>query len=227
MKRFLKYFFSLPSIQLVTSYVIYVYLHIVYFTSKKQIIFSEDFNYKKFCTNPEIYVFWHNRLALMPFARAPKFKVNVLISNHRDGMIIAKVMAIFGFNIITGSSTKNSYKALKSIITLANAKESVYLTPDGPKGPRYQINGNVIAVSSLCQKYIIPMSYSCTRSIIFNSWDKFIFPLPFNKIVISYGTPIKAPRKLNAEQITKLNNQLTLNLNLITKQVDQITKLFI
>ncbi len=225
MKSFFKYFFNLEAVQYSISFILYLYLQLVYHTSTKKIIFEENFEQKKFLNDSAIYVFWHNRLALMPFTRPPKLKINVLISTHRDGRVIAQVMKRFNFNIITGSSNKNSYSALKTIIKHINLGESIAITPDGPKGPKNQINSNVIAISSLCKKYIVPVTYSCARGIIFNSWDRFILPTPFNKIVIAYGTPIKTERNLNDTQITELNNLLASNLNLITNKADRITKL--
>ena len=188
-------------------------------------VFEEGFDPKKFATNPAIYAFWHNRMAMIPFAVYKKIKINVLISDHRDGKIIAQTMKIFAFNIISGSSTRNGYNALKNILKCSKLNQTVAITPDGPKGPKNQINSNIIAISGLCQRYIIPMTYSCSKAFILRSWDRLIIPKPFNKIVIVLGTPIKPERKLNDDQIKKLNNQLASSLNYISNKADSITNL--
>jgi len=225
LKSILKYFFGASWVQYVISFLIYLYLQLVYYTSKKQIIYEKGFDYKKFTTNPAIYAFWHNRLAMMPFARPKKVKVNVLISDHRDGKIIAKTMKIFNFNIISGSSTRNSYNAIKNIIKFSKLNQTIVITPDGPKGPKNQINSNIVAISSLCQKYIIPVTYSCSKAFILKSWDRLIIPKLFNKLIIIYGSPLKPEKKLNEQQIEKLNNQLATKLNYITNKSDSITHL--
>ena len=161
----------------------------------------------------------------MPYARPAKLRVNVLSSDHRDGRTVAQVMRIFGFNTIFGSSNKNSFYALKTLLKRASLGESIAITPDGPKGPKNQINGNVIAISGLSGKYIYPMSYSCARAIVFNSWDRFILPTPFNHLVLIYGAPILAPKKPTTEQTTELNEQLRSNLDLITNKADIVTGL--
>lgn len=225
MKSLFKYFFGLAWVQYSISFILYLYLQLVYYTSTRQVISDPDFDPEKYATESGIYVFWHNRLALMPFARPSKLKVNVLSSDHRDGRTVAQVMRIFGFNTIFGSSNKNSFYALKALLKRASLGESIAITPDGPKGPKNQINGNVIAISGLSGKYIYPMSYSCARAIIFNSWDRFILPTPFNRLVITYGTPILAPKKLSSEQSQTLNEQLRINLNAISSRADAITGL--
>jgi lysophospholipid acyltransferase (LPLAT)-like uncharacterized protein len=225
LKSFFKYFFGLASVQYALSFIIYLYLQLVYHTSKKQIIFEKGFDLKRYNTESAIYAFWHNRMAMMPFDKPKKIKINVLISDHRDGRIIAQTMKVFGFDIISGSSTKNSYSAIKNILKQSNLGQTVAITPDGPKGPKKQINSNIIAISGLCQKYIIPMTYSCSKAFILRSWDRLIIPKLFNKIVIVLGTPIKPEKKLSDEQIKKLNNQLVSSLNYINDKADSITKL--
>ena len=222
MKGFFKYFFNLAWVQYIISFILYLYLLLVYHSSKKQIIYEEGFDVNKYQSEPGLYVFWHNRLALMPFARPAQIKVNVLSSDHRDGRIVAQVMRVFGFNTIFGSSNKHSFYALKAVLRHVALGQSVAITPDGPKGPKNQINGNVIAISGLCQRYIIPMTYSCIRAITFNSWDRFILPLPFNKLIIIYGKPIKAEKKLRSEEAQELNNQLASCLNSITNKADSL-----
>lgn len=204
------------------SFILYLYLQLVYFSSKKQFIYSNQFNLSKYRSEPALYAFWHNRLAMMPFARPKTIKVNVLSSDHRDGRTVAQVMRIFGFNTIFGSSNKNSFFALKSIIKCVKLGQSVAITPDGPKGPKNKINGNIVAISGLCNKYIIPMSYSCKRAFVFNSWDQFILPTPFNSLVIIYGDPIKADRDSSEAQLAQLNSELEQGLNEITKRADRV-----
>jgi lysophospholipid acyltransferase (LPLAT)-like uncharacterized protein len=225
LKSFFKYFFGLSWVQYTISFFIYLYLQLVYHTSKKLIIYEEGFDPKKYATDPAIYTFWHNRLAFMPFTNRKKNKISVLISDHRDGKVIAQTMKIFGFNIISGSSTRNSYSAMKNILKCNKLNQTIVITPDGPKGPKNQINSNIIAISSLCQRYIVPATYSCSKEFILNSWDRLIIPKLFNEIVIIYGTPIRPEKKLSDHHTEILKNQLASNLNYISNKADSITSL--
>lgn len=178
----------------------------------------------RYQNNPGIYCFWHNRLALMPFMRPRKLQVNVLSSDHRDGRTVAQVMRIFNFKTIFGSSNKNSFFALKSILLCLKSGQSIAITPDGPKGPVHQINGNIIPVAALSGAGIIPMSYACKRAKIFNSWDKFVLPLPFNRLILIYGKPIMVNHKPDEQTLTQLNLLLQQELNSITQEAENLLK---
>jgi lysophospholipid acyltransferase (LPLAT)-like uncharacterized protein len=174
-------------------------------TSKKYYIYSEKFNKKLIEENNFIGAFWHNRLSMMFFLRHKKIKDNVLISEHKDGRVIASTSSLFGVNIITGSSSNISMESLKNIIRCLTKGENLTITPDGPRGPVYQINSNIAKIAQKTSKMIIPISFSCKKKIILRSWDRFIFPLPFNTIYFVYGNPIYPD---NADIKTALKNEL-------------------
>lgn len=222
MKALLKNIFGNIMVQYSISFLLYLYLQLVYLTSKKRVIFSDSLSKKCYNNENAIYAFWHNRLAFMPFARPKNIKVNVLTSEHRDGRIIALVMRVFSFGIIAGSTTRGGFSALKAILACVKSGESVAITPDGPKGPRNKINSNIVAISGMSGKVIIPMTYSCKRAYVFNSWDRFILPGLFNDIVIIYGKPIKVDNGEYKEKSEEMNNQLEIALNTITSEADKL-----
>ena len=186
----------------ILSAIIYMYINIVYFTSKKYFIFSKKFNKSKHIKGSFIYAFWHNRLSLAFYLAPPKTKINILISEHKDGKIIAQTSRLFGRKIITGSSNKISIKSLRNIIKCLVNKESLAITPDGPRGPVYEINSNIAKIAQKTSTTIIPISFSCKKKKIMNSWDNFIVPLPFNQIYLIYGNPID-PTQNNIEKLLK------------------------
>ena len=109
-----------------------------------------------------ITCFWHGRLLLMPFA-ARGVKARVLISRHRDGEFIARVIRFFGLGTIRGSYRKGGVSALREILTAAKQGWNIVITPDGPKGPRYKIKEGLVEVAKLTQMPIFPVTYGARK----------------------------------------------------------------
>ena len=145
---------------------------------------------------PIIISFWHNRVAFSPFIARylqkkakTKYPFTTLSSKHGDGKFIGIIMNMFGFKNIAGSTKDNrkssrgiDFRAMRDLIVTLKKGCGLGITPDGPKGPNQKINGQIIEVSKLSKAYILPLSYTSSRFIEFNSWDKFKLPLPFSKI---------------------------------------------
>lgn len=133
---------------------------------------------------------WHNRLAFGPGIFKTNRQTAGLVSPHSDGKLISSIISKFRYKIIEGSSNKNSTGALRKIIEKLSLGYNIVITPDGPRGPKYKVKGNI---TNLAQKYssnLIPITCACTRFILLKSWDQLIMPLPFSKIVVMIGEPI-------------------------------------
>jgi len=158
-------------------------------TSKKIFLHYEyrrTFEEKKI---PIIYAFWHNRLLYLAYLYKNK-KVGVMVSQHKDGNYIAEVMKKCDLYPVRGSTTRGGIRALIEIIQYVKNGYPIAFTPDGPKGPKYTIQEGVLMAAYKTKFPIVPICWNAKRKKIFNSWDNFILPLPFNKFVIAYGKPI-------------------------------------
>lgn len=136
-----------------------------------------------------IGVFWHGRMLMLPLIYPGK-RIHILISDHRDGEIIANVMRRFGFDLVRGSSSKGGLAALKEMITLLKEGSDLGITPDGPKGPAEVVKGGVAQVARLSGKAVIPIAFASSRRVRFTSWDRFYLPLPFSRLVFVVGEPL-------------------------------------
>lgn len=165
---------------------LYSYLQVVYFTTRWKFIKSEDFLAHK----GAIFIFWHNRLAIGPGMFKGHRDIYALISPHSDGKIISSVVSKFGFGVISGSTNKNSAAALKVMLKKLVSGSNVAVTPDGPRGPVYQINSNIIKVAFKYNIQLIPVSCIASKYFLLNSWDKLIIPLPFGRITVRIGEPL-------------------------------------
>jgi lysophospholipid acyltransferase (LPLAT)-like uncharacterized protein len=118
-----------------------------------------------------ILAFWHGRLLMMPYCYRED-RMSILISQHRDGEMIARTMGWFGHDSIRGSSTRGGTSALKAVVKHLRAGKDVAFTPDGPRGPRHRVQGGVIQAARLGGVPIVPVTFSAHPAKVFSSWDR-------------------------------------------------------
>lgn len=147
--------------------------------------------------SPVIGAFWHEQLAL---AHAIAWNwsgsradtgFTVLVSQHRDGRLIGDVVSRLGIGAAHGSSRRGGVAVFREASRVLAAGRSIAITPDGPRGPRRVAQPGVARLGRLAAVPVIPVgvAVSCARRL--RSWDRMIFPLPFCRGAIVYGTPLK------------------------------------
>jgi lysophospholipid acyltransferase (LPLAT)-like uncharacterized protein len=172
---------------------------------------------------PVIFALWHGRLLMTsPFA-LKKHKTHVVISNHNDGQLIANVMEHFGFSLIRGSSSKkDGISAFKAILRVLKNNEIISITPDGPRGPRMRIGGNIVKLAQMTGAPIVPVTYSVSRNKILRSWDRFMLAKPFSNGVFIYGEPILPAAGSDEKLIEEAGKLLENRLNDLTRKADEM-----
>lgn len=162
---------------------------------------------KKLDEKPYVILFWHGKLALMPFAfRYFKFKnkkVYVMISHHRDGEKIAKIIEFYGLKKVRGSTYKGATNALRAAFKVLDEKDDIVITPDGPRGPYHSISDGSVLLAKKKNVKIRLLNYEASRFWEFKSWDKMILPKPFSRIVYSLSEPLDISN-LDKEEAKKL-----------------------
>ena len=193
----LKIFFKNYFIKKFLSLVGALYVYIVYISSKKIFINKSSFNKLILENKSFIYALWHDQLLLSPLTWQTQNRIDILISKHKDGDIIADLIRYHGFNSIRGSTNnpskekeKNTISSIRKIIKTLKANVSIGITPEGPRGPRHRVSEGTINIARISNKKILPMALAYKEQWVLNTWDKFIIPKPFNKICIVWGDPI-------------------------------------
>jgi len=151
---------------------------------------------------PFIVAMWHGRLALLHHLRHSQKPLIALISTHRDGQLISKCAWWFDMRTVAGSSSRGGMQAVRELMRLAKAGHSLFITPDGPRGPCMQVNEGIIGIARLSGLPILPASISTSRGIFLRSWDRFLVPLPFSRTVIRWGEPIHVTRDCATAEVT-------------------------
>jgi lysophospholipid acyltransferase (LPLAT)-like uncharacterized protein len=151
---------------------------------------------------PFIVAMWHGRLALLHHLRHSPKSLIALISAHRDGQLISKCAWWFDMGTVEGSSSRGGMRAVRELIRLARDGHSLFITPDGPRGPRMQVNEGIVEIARLSGLPILPASISTSRGRFLNTWDRFLVPLPFSRQVIRWGEPIRVTRDCDTAEVT-------------------------
>jgi lysophospholipid acyltransferase (LPLAT)-like uncharacterized protein len=116
--------------------------------------------------------------------------MNVLISTHGDGELIARTMHRFGFATPRGSSTRGGARAAIISVKAIRRGENVSVTPDGPKGPPCKVQPGILTIAEMAGVPIVPITFSSTRHKRMRSWDRFMVALPFGHIYYAAGKPL-------------------------------------
>jgi lysophospholipid acyltransferase (LPLAT)-like uncharacterized protein len=159
-----------------------------------------------------LMAFWHSHLLLMLHSRFAR-PISVIISQSKDGEIIARVFDYYDVDSVRGSSTRGGGAALRELLRVAGAGYNIAITPDGPKGPPRQLKDGIIYAARSTGLPVIPVAFGAARFKRLKSWDRMIVPLPFSRAIFLYGDPIVIPRDGDVETWRKTvedrMNQLT------------------
>ena len=152
-----------------------------------------------------IGLMWHNRL--MFFAPiVPKIarrRTKAVVSASRDGQYVTDLISFFGLSSLRGSSSKKGAAALRGALEAIHEGWNVAFTPDGPRGPRYEMKPGPVIVASMTGAKIIPMSVNASRYWEVGSWDKFQIPKPFSTLELVLGDAVSVPPDLDAEGLER------------------------
>ena len=173
-----------------------------------------------------IYSLWHNNITSAAFLLRNQGLLS-MASASNDGRIAAKMIELFGNQSVAGSSSRGGAKVLLAMIKGIRSGLTGAITPDGPRGPKYQLQSGVISISQKSEVPLIPFHLEATRQWVFSkSWDKHKLPKPFSTIVISIGEPFWIPKKLSKEQFEayrlEFERRMNDNIEVVKREIEQI-----
>jgi lysophospholipid acyltransferase (LPLAT)-like uncharacterized protein len=143
-----------------------------------------------------IVAFWHARLLPLVFTHRRRGTV-VLVSRHRDGELITRIIERLGFLTERGSSTRGGGEGARRMMRHAGARRMLAITPDGPRGPALRVKPGLVWLASRSGLPVVPVATAASRAWRMGSWDGFRVPRPFARVVVGYGEPIAIPRDLD------------------------------
>ena len=153
-----------------------------------------------------IFTLWHGELLPLLWQHR-KQGVAVLISEHRDGEIIAQIAERLGYTTVRGSTSRGGGRALIGLIRAVQSGHDAAVTPDGPRGPAHVFAPGAAIAAQRTGAPLLPVRASATRAWRLKSWDRFLIPKPFATVRVVYGPLVTvdatSPREA-AEQAPRL-----------------------
>jgi hypothetical protein len=139
-----------------------------------------------------IFCFWH-RCTLPCGWYFRKFRCSILISQSFDGELIARTLALLGYDAVRGSSSRGGVSGLLALQRVLEQGLPVVFTADGPRGPMYQTKIGPVKLAQMTGQqirsfYLLPQS-----AWVLRSWDRFLIPKPFSRVAVSWSRSIAAP----------------------------------
>ncbi len=137
---------------------------------------------------PFLFVLWHGGLLPLTFWHRDE-GITVLVSEHSDGEIIARVIEAWGYRTIRGSTTRGASRALLGLIRELEEGRVLAVTPDGPRGPARKFQPGALVAAQRAGVPLVAITLGVDRAWSFGSWDRFLVPKPFARVTIAYSPP--------------------------------------
>ena len=161
---------------------------------------------------------WHNRLLLISYVlkRFVPHRLGAgLISASRDGDLVADLTKRFGFDVVRGSTSRLGATAMLELTEILASGRDVLITPDGPRGPAYELGRGIVFLAQKSGAPIQPINIEFSGYWRAKSWDKFILPHPFSKVRIIFGpllrvAPTSTEQEFEAERLRLQNAMMAL-----------------
>ncbi len=131
-----------------------------------------------------------------------------MVSASNDGAFLVEILRAFDIEPVRGSTSRRGRQALLELSR--KVKEGLHLgiTPDGPRGPCYEIQDGILSLAQLTGLPIVPLGCRAKLKLHFKSWDRFQLPWPLTRCDMVFGEPLEVPRKANGEQRSMLRKEL-------------------
>ena len=143
----------------------------------------------------EIFAFWHQCVLPSSFYFRRTY-ATILISRSFDGELIARILGLFGFGAVRGSSSRAGGEGLLGLKQIVESGRPAIFTADGPRGPIYQTKMGPVKLAQLTGARIGAFHLEPKHALRISSWDRFLVPWPFTRIVVSWSRWTHVPTDL-------------------------------
>ena len=138
---------------------------------------------------PMVFALWHGDMLPLLYQHRGE-GVSVLISEHRDGELIARIAESLGFRTVRGSTTRGASRALVGLARELRDGHDIAVTPDGPRGPARSFAPGALIAAQRARAPVIAVGVAAKRAWRLASWDRFVIPKPFSSVRIAYSDPV-------------------------------------
>jgi len=149
-----------------------------------------------FFVRPAVYAFWHRCVFLATWWYR-ELEVAVMTSRSFDGEYIARIISQFGYRPVRGSSSRGAVSALIGMRKELEEGRSAAFTIDGPRGPKYVAKPGPVLLAQKTGLPIATFHFACADAWLLRSWDEFMIPKPFSRVLLRVGRLIQVPPDLD------------------------------
>ncbi len=155
----------------------------------------------------EIFCFWHQ--CVLPCAiYYRRTHGTILISRSFDGELITRILGLFGFRAVRGSSSRGAREGLLGLKDVIESGRPAIFTADGPRGPIYQTKMGPIKLAQMTGARIGAFHLEPESAWTMRSWDRFLVPKPFTRIVVSWARWTEVPGDLTPDEFEAKREEL-------------------
>jgi lysophospholipid acyltransferase (LPLAT)-like uncharacterized protein len=167
-----------------------------------------------------VYVTWHQRMSYF-FYFGGSHHVTTMISRSRDGEYVARLASWLGFRTVRGSSSRGGPTAVRELTRRIREGELGGMLADGPQGPARVAKLGTVLIARDGGAPVIPVLWGADRCWTFNSWDRYLLPKPFARIVLYAGEPLWVPQTVRGQELEKYRLLLEERMNEGTRWCDR------
>lgn len=146
------------------------------------------------------------------------YKAAIIISPSVDGEVPARIARAWGAEVVRGSAKRTGALAMRDLHEVMKRGVSIVTAADGPVGPAYYFKSGVIMTSRIGKAPMLPLGCAASRAWRFNTWDHFMLPKPFARIVVAIGEPVDVPARADAETLDRLRETMEIAVNSLSEE---------
>jgi len=169
-----------------------------------------------------VFAFWHGTM-LMPWYVHRNQKFSALVSQSKDGSLLANSLSKWGYKVERGSSHKGGKEALNTLLDNIDKSYSVSITPDGPTGPPRIMKAGAVIAAQRSSVPLVLCGVAYKKKYVFKSWDKFEIPKFFSGVTLKYSDPIIVDNNLSREETSEIIKKCDIILNKLQKDAEEIS----
>ena len=173
---------------------------------------------------PAIYALYHGRMVGILGIISPRHKLTILISQSRDGEIIARAITDIGFTVARGSPARGAVEGGLQLIKASQAGQSLALMVDGPRGPAHTVKSGIIRIAEITGLPIIPFVCTARSAWRMWGWDRFMVPCWGGPVIYIYGDPIAVSLGISDGEREMLRGNLEVDLDKLRKTAGSLWK---
>jgi lysophospholipid acyltransferase (LPLAT)-like uncharacterized protein len=155
-------------------------------TWRFRVTHDAEFRQARTAGQPVIFTLWHGQLLPLLYLHRNE-GIAILISEHGDGEIIARIATSLGYRTVRGSTSRGAARALLGLTRVIDEGRDVAITPDGPRGPARSFAPGTLVVAQRSGAPILPIAAAASGAWHLQSWDRFLIPRPFSRVHVAYG----------------------------------------